>query len=355
MAKKRNKKEEYKNEIDDVFEDVIEFGDNEVNDLPNIDVDEIKKELMNYVEERVDTEVDKKVKNIKVDSDSIDSSSLKEELSIYMKGKIDSEVSDVIERANKKIIKHKNGIIIKRDIFIVILLLVCFFLGYNLYSISNITIDIKKEEKNTPVKKVVTKKDVEEKKEEKEENTEFDNLVKKYEYLVKMISVNEDSTYLKDFYEGKISDEIRLYISFDNLDSSVVNNDDDTIFVDENVLKEKYEELFDTNYEAMSFEYNDVHFKYLTSKEMYFGAGKLRKNGTAIVKKIVDIKEDDDLVITTIEGIVSKGKLYSIIDNKEICDYDGDNLENYVEELVKLEYTFKNVDGNYKFSEINIK
>lgn len=348
---KNNKSRRSREQLEVQNNIVEEAEDSKIED---IDLDEIKEELTSYMKEKIDEEISKTTENIKVNSKDIDTSLVKEELSMYMKGKIDSEISTAIERANKKIIKHKNGIIIKRDIFIVVLLVVCFFLGYNLYNISNITIDIKREVKNVSNNgKANIKK--EEKKEKEEVNTDINELAKKYEYLVKEISVSEDSDYLKDFYEGKLTDEIRLYISFDNLDSSLVNSDDETTFVEENALKEKYEELFDAVYESKSFKYNDINFKYLQSKEMYFGAGKLRKNGTAIKKEIIDIKEDDNLIITTVEGIVSKDKLYSILDNKEISDYKGDSLKNYKDSLVKLEYSFKKIDDSFKLVEINVK
>ena len=87
-----------------------------------------KKEDSKSKKEKVDKKDEQKIVNL---TDSF-------EFNDYIKNKIDKEVKLEVDKEIKKIIRNKNMIIIKRDIIILILLVCCFFLGYNLYKISDI-------------------------------------------------------------------------------------------------------------------------------------------------------------------------------------------------------------------------
>lgn len=375
MRKKKNEKDNNKLEVqEELGLNENSLKETEINSHGNdLDIEELKKSIMNDLSLDFSKKTDEVLKKIdnKMEDFSEKLSSIKEDASTYvmgqldndnlndyMKHKVDKLVSESIDKANKKIIRYKNGIIIKRDIIIVILLVVCFFLGYNLYNVSNIKIDIYRERKMTESKSS-QKEDIKETKEETENNNEEDNDLKEKKErcstLVNKYVLKDDSTYIKDFYDGKLSDEIKLYIALNSLESDRIDLDEDTTSVDDQNLKEEFERLFDSEYKAKSFKYNNLNFKYLSSKEIYIADGKLNKKKSLIEKEIFGIKEDDNLVVTTVEGKLEDGKLYNILSNSEISNYDGGNLTEYENSLTKVEYTFKNIDGEYKLSSIDVK
>lgn len=375
MRKKKNEKNNDKLEV----QEELGFNENTLketetdSDGNDLDIEELKKSIMNDLSSDFSEKADAALKKIddKMEDFNEKISLIKEDTSTYVMGQLDNDnlndymkhridkgVSESIEKANKKIIRYKNGIIIKRDIVIVILLVVCFFLGYNLYNVSNIKIDIYRERK-TAEGKNSQKKNVRNTEEETESNNEEDNDLKekkeKYSALVNKYVLKDDSIYIKDFYDGKLSDEMKLYIAFNGLESDKIDLDEDTTSVDNQNLKEEFEKLFDSEYKAKSFKYNNLNFKYLSSKEIYIADGKLSKKKSLIEKEIFGIKEDDNLVVTTVEGKLEDGKLYNILSNSEISNYDGGSLTEYESSLTKVEYTFKNFDGEYKLSSIDVK
>ena len=291
----------------------------------------------------------KKVHEVKIDVDEI-----KEELTDYVSSKIDKEVALAVDTATKKLIRHKNLIIIKRDITILVLLIICFFLSYNLYNLSNINIDITKTTKSSKN----TSETTETKKVETEENekSSLNNLTEKYGYLVDNVYIDEGSSYLKSYYKGDLTDELKLYISLNNVDSEKIMSEDDSVYLDENDIKDVYNNLFDGEVVLKSFKYGDLNFHYLNSKALFIADGKFEKQESQISKEIIDVKESDDEVkITTVEGLIKNDKLYNIISNDEIKKYHyDDNLSKYEDSLTKVVYHFNNDKEKYKLVKLDI-
>lgn len=303
----------------------------------------------------------KKVKEVKTTSLNnseidIDLSGIKSDLTEYMQNKIDKEVESAVDKSVKKFIRYKNTIILKKNIIIIILLIICAFLSYNLYKISDININISTNKKA----EIKEEKKTEEKKEEKVEDTEkvdkkseFENKKKEFKNLIEDIYISEDSSYIKDYYEGNLTDEIKLYLAMNKMDNDSIVSEDESIYIESDNLKESYDIFFEDDFNPKSFEYNGLKFHYLSSKSMFISDGKYEKIKNNISKEIVDIKEEKELVITTVEGIVKDEKLYNIISKKEIKNYKNDSLDNYKKDLNVLTYHFKKVDDDYKLIKIN--
>ncbi|MBR3210011.1 MAG: hypothetical protein IKF82_07105 [Bacilli bacterium] len=291
---------------------------------------------------------EKEVKQIKADDLlDINVSGVKEELTNYMMNVIDKEVNKAVEKSTKKLVRHKNIIIIRRDIYIVILLIICLFLGYCLLTKSDIDIDIssKRETLETTNSEVEKEESVSDEKEE---------LKEKYKHLTDDIFINEESPYLKDFYDGNLSDELKLYLAVNNINEDKIILEDDTLYIDEADLKEVYNLLFVDEFAPKSFKYGDLNFKYL-SKGLFLAEGKHSKEKTNIVKNIIDVKEDgDSLEITTVEGLIKDDKLYNIVSDKEVKNYKNDGLEKYESSLTKMNYNFEKKDDVYRLSKLSL-
>lgn len=258
---------------------------------------------------------------------------VKEELTKYMKEQIDFEVNKAVESNTKKLIRHKNIVILKRDIIILVLIGLYAFLIYNLYNTNYFDKYLKK--KDDPI---VTK--IESTSESKKPEEKVD-LIEEYSYLLDSFNISESSKYLDDYYRGKLTEELRLYIAVSNIEpEDALENG----FIDEEVVKDAYEEIFKGSPTNKSFEYNDARVKYIEAKDLYIIDGEIDKT-TNIQKEILNVQEKDDkVIIDTVEGLVKEGKLYNVVKNKEIKKYDKDGLKKYQKDLTILRYTFDKED-----------
>ena len=125
--------------------------------------------------------------------------------------------------------------------------------------------------------------------------------------------------------------------------------------MDEDVLKESYDNFFEDEFIPKSFNYNNLKFHYLSSKSLFIADGKYEKVKNDIVKEIINIDESDNLVITTIEGIIKDSKLYNVISGEEIKKYKLDDLSKYEKNLTKVVYYFVKSDDVYKIDKIEVK
>ena len=259
---------------------------------------------------------------------------VKDELTEYMKERIDIEVEKKVNNATKKLIKHKNIVIIKRDIIILVLLLAYVFLCYNLYNTNYFDKFFKKYNTNEVVQ-------IESNTESKASEDE-PNLKDEYSYLLDYFIINENSEYIKDYCSGKLSDELRLYLSINVLRTS--SSGDSIEYLDESDLEEAYEEIFKGDITNKSFKYNDCKFKYIDKKDLYILDGEIIKK-TNIEKSILNVYEKNNrIIIETTEGLIKDSKLYNIISKKEIKNYNGDNISEYKKDLTNLRYTFDKDD-----------
>lgn len=298
----------------------------------------------------------KKVKEIKEISNdgtlNIDISDIKSDLTDYMMDKIDKEVSLAIDRSNKKLVRYKNSIIFRKNIIIVILLIMCVFLGYNLYKISDISVNIStnngvSKNTNSNVKKVNDKK---------EDKDDLEEKVKKYDYLIDDIFINDESPYIDDFYKGNLSDDVKLYLTLNRIDNNKITSEDGSVYIDEEDMKDSYESFLGGEFSPKSFEYNDLKFHYLSSKSLFIGDGEVKKQKGNIVKEIIDVNDDELLKITTIEGIAKDNKLYNVLNKKQVGDYkDNKDLKKYENDLIKVIYYFDKNEDNYILNNIEIK
>ena len=280
-----------------------------------------------------------------------DLDSIKVELTEYLKGQVDYYVKQEIDKTSKKIIKVKNKQILTRNLIILLLLGAVGYLGFRLYENGYFNKYYKGE-----IKEEVTPKQEEviPKPEEKEESKPtLEELKNKYGNLLNPIIVSGNSNYLEEFYKGDLTEELKLSIALANVKQSSIEIEEDMSFLEEEVLKSAYEAIFESEYKGMSFNYNAEALKYSTSRKEYIANGELKIASNTIQKEIIDIKEGENIVITTIEGYISEGKLYNKKTNTMIENYDSKKeLSEYKEKLATVKYTFAKNNNSYKLLKI---
>lgn len=271
----------------------------------------------------------------KKEEEKIDLSGVKSELKDYVDVSIKKSIKEELEKSNKRLVREKNKKILVRNIIIIILLAIIGFLLFVMYkdkyfnrllgcndncNKSNETIN-----NDTP------------------KEASLDDLINEFAYMLDNISIHEDSGYINDYYNGKLTDEIKNYIAFNNIDINKLETENEYNIFDSALLKNEYNKLFDTSFTAVNFNYLENKVRYLNKMDYFITDSVIEKKQSNIKREIVDIEVDGDRTkFTCVEGLIKDGKLYNVLDKKEI-KYTSDQLSHYEKYLTMLVYTF--VDG----------
>ena len=287
---------------------------------------------------------------------SLDIEKIKLELVKYMKSQVDYQVKQEIEKTNKKIIKMKNKSIHIRTIIIVLLIVLSGYLCFQLYETGYFNKYFAKETEIKEVDNAPSAPSKEEKEEEKKEEQKpsLEELKKQYAYLLNPINLSGNSNYLEEYYKGELTQELKLSIALANVKQSDIEFEDDMSFIEEKTLKNAYEAIFNDSYKGVSFLYNATSIKYSSTRNIYIAEGKLKISSNTIQKEIENIEEkDNQIILTTVEGYISEGKLFNKKTNEEIEKYDSKkSFNNYKDKLATVKYTFEKNNTSYKLIKI---
>lgn len=284
--------------------------------------------------------------NILLDK-GIDTESIKSELKEYVDEQINKTFIDELDKANRKLIREKNRKIIWKNIFIIILLLIIGFLLFVMYHYDFFDKFLNKEpnteEKEKKEENIEKEDKPEEKKEEKEKKEPtLDELKKKYSSLLDNYYVTDSSIYLSDYYDGKLTIDMMKYMTINSFNFSSLEKEEDYNIIKESTFQTMFEKLFDEDYVSGTFNYDENKLRYVKPMESYMSENVLVREDNNIEREIKDIKVVNDKVqIMTVEGVVKDNKLYNILTNDEVIEYNGSSLIKYEKELNTLIYTFK--------------
>lgn len=286
----------------------------------------------------------KKTKNILLE-EVVDVENIRKELKEYVDEKVNQTFIEELDKSNRKLIREKNKKIVWKNILIVLLLLIIGFLIYLLYSnnyfdkiFNNNSNQIEEKEKKDNKEE---EKDKNDKKEEVKEPTQ-EELKKQYASLLDNYYVTDNSIYLVNFYDGNLTNDMMKYMTLNTFDFSTFTREEDYNIIKESTFKTMYERLFNADYNSSSFDYEDNKIRYVKPMESYMTSSILVREDSNIKREIKNIKLDgNEIIITTIEGVVKDNKLYNVITNKEIENYENDSLIKYEKDLNKLIYKFK--------------
>ena len=285
--------------------------------------------------------------NILIDK-KINMDEIKEDLEKYVDDKINKVFIDELDKTNRKLLREKSKKIFIKNIVIIILLLIIGFLVYLLYANNYFDKLLNKnnsqiEEKSDIKKESEEKSNTNDKKEESKKEPTLDELKKEYASLLDNYILSEKSSYLNDFYSGKLSDDLKNYLTLNSIDFSSLSKEDDYEIIQNDTFKLAYLKLFDGAYSPKSFNYNGNAIRYVNAMSSYITEKLLSREESNIKREIKNIKvSDDKIIITTVEGIVSDGKLYNVLNDEEVEGYNNDSLLKYSDSLNQVIYSFKN-------------
>ena len=278
-----------------------------------------------------------KALELTVPDNQYDIESVKNELKDYVTLEIKKQYNEELEKANRRLIKGKNKSLIWRDIIILLLIIIIGFLVYLMYKDGYFQ---RLFGKNEPISVIDDKKEEqkEEPKEEKKEEVKkptFEELKKEYASLLNNIYINEKSEYLKDYYQGKITDELKNYLALNLVDFRELSKEDDYNIINNDTLRIKYNKIFDDEYKSVNFLYNGNEIRYISMLNSYVTSIPLEEERTNIKRDITNIIVDgDSVLIETEEYLFKEGKRYNVITNDEITEINNS--------VIKMIYSFKN-------------
>ena len=275
---------------------------------------------------------------------------IKKEVVDYAFNSVDNKIEELVRKTDKRIINIKNRSIFKRNIVIIILLCLSLFLTYLLYNEGyfdkyfNHSNQVTEEmpQQSFPVEP------------EDDEETKLDKLKKKYSYLLNNINISEDSPYLVDLYNGKLTNKMKLSIAIANVEKEKIEQDEDVYTIKEEDLKEEYAKLFNIDkYKATSFELNYIDIKYLKSGNMYLFYEPL-DFVSHIKREIMEIKEkNNEIKITVSEGYIIDNILYNVT-TKDVINEKNISIVDNCKKLNKITYVFEKINDNYILTGVEI-
>ena len=239
---------------------------------------------------------------------------MSDEIKLEIEREVKRQISAELDKTYRKIIRRKSFKIFVKNVLIIALLGLIALLSYVIYDEGYF------DNEPEPLENVV----------EPGKTLEKENLIDTYAYLLDKINISEKSKYVKDFYEGNLSNEVKNYLTMNLIELDKYS--DDLTIIDNETFKNAYETLFD-DYKECSFVYNNSNVNYAKKINSYVINNKLKKEESRIKRDIINIEEFDDYIqISTIEYIEKHDKKYNVLTNKE-----EDNIDN----LTKIKYTFK--------------
>ena len=292
-----------------------------------------KSEIDSYIKEKLESET-KKNFNLKDYKDQIDK---------YIKERVEVESASQSVKLLKKQLKNKKiSSAIKS--FLILCLLAC--IGYGVYYLyEDGYFDEDKNKCSVKVtnkdNKVIDDNNVNPSKPEKKEAS-LEDLTKEYARLVDKIVFDANSNYTSDYYSGNLTNEIKLYLAYKLIGEDNIISDDESSYFEASDLRKSYVKLFDDDIKLTSFKYNNASYLYFDAKDMYVSGTKPNED-KVVSREIIDIDVDSNKVtITCVEGLVSDGKLYNIVNNKQVNGYKSNAaLSKYKDKLNVIKYTFE--------------
>lgn len=279
---------------------------------------------------------------------------IKKELKKYIDDEIKNVSKEELDRAYRKLIHEKNKKVIFRDVVIVIMLGIIGFLLFIMYKndyfnkffnkdaeiVEKNHSENNNENNNEKKDDDTTKENIKE--EVKETEPTLEELKSKYGSLLNYYIINENCTYKDDFYQGKLSSELKNYLVLNTIDFSSIKEEDDYKLINESTFKKIYDTLFNEGYEASTFDYDGNKIGYLSSLAIYMLPKNIVKKDTLVEREIINIEVvDEEVFITTIEGVIRDSKLYNVLTDEEVEDFAHNSLTNYQDKLNKITYVFK--------------
>ncbi len=283
----------------------------------------------------------------------IDINQMKMELLDYIKTQVDYESKEAAKRLNDRYIREK-----KRKIFFLWVIIFILLFGYlitTVFLIKDHYFDkyivkveeklVDKDKQNKEDHKDKEETDKPEEKNDISEEIKKQELINKYSNIFDGFKITKGNSYLNDFYHNENKNLVLLSLGAEYLTKEDFEQDGDIYILKDNVLASKIETFTKNSFEHETFTYNNIEFKYIKTLNCYFINKEFDTNKEEVKRVIVSVKEDDTLEITTKEYYI-KDK-YIIDPTTDIKLMKESSFDKNNNKLQEKTYRFKKVDDKY--------
>ncbi len=286
---------------------------------------------------------------MKLEDKELNVDEIKLEVFEFAKSQISTEIDKEVKKANDRYIKDRNRKIISQKIIIALLVIsylvtIGFLINdhyFDKYLVKNEITDNDINKPNEENKETNKENDKEEQNTVDENELKKQALIEKYSNIFDNYKLTMGNQYLNDMDFNKFI----LAYAIDNLSSDDFTIDDETYMLNKEVINNKIKEMFNVEIENETFMYNDIEFKYYKKLDYYILNKEFNHNELPVIRKIMDVKEENDIEITSKDYYI-KDELVYTIDNNYLCDEK--DLDNYLEKIpTKTNKFIKNNDGYY--------
>ena len=299
------------------------------------DIETFKKEIDEYLEVQQDN--------------------IMKDVSNKVNEQIETSVNKRMKEEEKKLIKGKNVKIIKRDFFIIMLLILIGYFAYCLYDVDYFHIRTKIVEKEPDNSSDVDDKDNKDQDElNKPQEVVKDTLyyVSNYGYLLDYLELN-DTGFLQLFTNGTITNDLKLKLAYKNLseDKIIIDNGMITFKPDDLLLSLKKVFGEDVTLDNQMFTYNNLTFMYYN--DTYIGLNNTIEN-LGYTYQVIDAKEEGDaLLFTVIVGRVLDDQLYNEKNELIVSGYNHEDIKNFQSQFAKFVLRYQKTTGDYTLVSIS--
>lgn len=338
---------------------------------------EIMKQIDRKLEE-VDLKIEKQKQEMSRELDVRKEDTIKSMTSRF-EDQIEVNVGKKVRDVERKVIGIKNGKIFRRDILIILLVVLVGFLAYCLYDVNYYNIktfidskgEITAKSEEPAQNEVETNIDNNEEPKEEEPAAEPEPepepeppkpasyYIENYSYLISNLMLTGDQElymFQNDFSEPAIPNAMKLQIAFKNMDESKKVVENNTVSFKEEDLLEAYKKIFGENatIQNETFTYNKNRFLYYNN--VYVGFIENQTETPAnLVYKIDNATEVDGVLTFEITVAKKQGtKLQNILTNQNVTvRYAGEDIAKYTAKLTHFKITYNKVGETYTYNSIS--
>jgi len=262
-----------------------------------------------------------------------------------MDKQIEVGVSKKLDQLEKKIVKGKNGKIIRRDIVIIILLAGLIYLAYCLYEIGYFNKDLSINP-NVSISQ------------NEENNTEPEEIIKpasyyieNYSYLVGNMQIpNSNEVYKNGITRETLTNDIKLKIAYKNLSEDLKQNSETVLTVSSEDILNSYVTVMGEN-EALEY----TNFEYDNLKFLYYN-GTFIADNTASSNTNVNINANTNVTDTNVISETVTPSLSTTVNYNIVNAYEKDGMltleVQYEAQPGIYRYIFEEKEGSYYFNRI---
>lgn len=292
------------------------------------------KEIYKKIDDRLDIKEDEILKNINT----------------KINEQIEFSVNKRMREEEKKFVRGKNAKIFRRDILIIILIMVAGYFGYCLYDVDYFNLrGVKIIEKVTDNNQNTNNNDTEKEKEEKSKYY-IDN----YGYLIDKLNIEDKEVfdlYKNNISKNNVSNSLKLKIAYKNLNTNDVKTESGIINIDKDKMSDSYKNVFGNNdLDNGVFSYNNIKFMFYNDKYLGFDEDKYDVN--LLTKITFAYIEKDELVFEVLVAKKEDNKLLDIEGKIVEDNYHDEDIGKFESKLTKYKYIFSKDNNNYYFDRI---